>query len=118
MHRLRIVLFFCLATFAVGQNQVRCGAELRNKIDEKQLALQYGGSELIAVVGPLSFMGARMTAAPKTLQVASAVTQQWNEYLKGLAAGWNACAITKEQYSEALQKLYPSLREDGNSINT
>src|SRR5258707_6767918 len=118
MQRLHVAAIVVLAwpTVALCQSQVPCGGELRNKIDEKQLALQYGGSELIATLGPLSFMGARMTVAPKTLQTASAATQQWNEYLKGLAAGWNACAITKEQYAEALQKLYPGLKDDGSAI--
>ncbi len=33
-----------LPTVALSQNQVRCGSELRNKIDEKQLALQWARS--------------------------------------------------------------------------
>src|SRR5260370_22764475 len=95
---------FLLAELASAQGQVRCpSGEMRNKIDEKQLALQYSGSELIATMGPLGFMSGKLTVSPKTLQTASAATQQWNEYIKGLAAGWNACIITKEQYAQALQ---------------
>src|SRR6516162_102594 len=116
MWRVTAVVFLTLPMAGFAQNQVRCGSDLRNRMDEKQLAIQYNASELIATLGPLSYMGARMTVAPKTLQTASAATQQWNEYLKGLAAGWNACAITKEQYAEALQKLYPGMQQDGRGI--
>jgi len=114
MGRMAFILNLILPALVLSQTQVRCD---HAKIDEKQLALQYSSSELTAVLGPLSYMGARMTVAPKTLQIADAATQQWNEYLKGLAAGWNACAITKEQYAEALQKLYPGLKQDGSAID-
>jgi tetratricopeptide (TPR) repeat protein len=102
---------------AAAENQIRClSGELRIRIDEKQLAIQYSGQEMVGTLGPLSYMGARLTVAPKTLQTAAAATQVWNEYLKSFATAWNACVITKEQYAEALQKLYPSLNGDAAAI--
>ena len=74
MWRVTAVVFLTLPMAGFAQNQVRCGSELRNRMDEKQLAIQYNASELIATLGPLSYMGARMTVAPKTLQTASAAT--------------------------------------------
>jgi tetratricopeptide (TPR) repeat protein len=46
------------------------------------------------------------------LQQASAATQQWNEFLKGLVSGYNSCAITNQQYTDSLKRIYPRLRED------
>lgn len=112
-------VFLCLilASTAAGQKQIRCPTgEVRAEIDVKVLSLKYSGYEMVSTLGPLSFMGARLNVAPKTLQTAAAATQVWNEYLKGLAAGWNGCVITKEQYAEALQGLHPGLKQDAASI--
>jgi hypothetical protein len=46
------------------------------------------------------------------LQQASAATRQWNEFLKGLVAGYNSCAITNQQYADSLKRIYPRLKED------
>ena len=32
--------------------------------------------------------------------------------MKALAAGYNRCALTKRQYAEGLQRIYPRLQED------
>ena len=89
------LLFIAVGT---AQDRFPCpSGEIRIRINEKQLAIQYSGQEMVSTMGPLSYMGARMIVAPKTLQTAAAVTQVWNEYVKGLAAGWDACAVTKEQ---------------------
>jgi len=112
-----IPMILAAVSTAAAENQIRCpSGELRIRIDEKQLAIQYSGQEMVGTLGPLSFMGARLTAAPKTLQTAAEATQVWNEYLKGFATACNACVITKEQYAEALKKLYPSLNGDAASI--
>ena len=32
--------------------------------------------------------------------------------MKGLAEGYNSCAVTREQYAEGLQRIYPRLQQD------
>ena len=64
---------------AAAQQQIRCpSGEMRIRIDEKQLAIQYSGHEMVGTLGTLKFMGARLAAAPKTLQTAAEATQVWN----------------------------------------
>jgi hypothetical protein len=60
----------------------------------------------------LSVLGTRLEVAPKKLQEAAAATQQWNEFVKGLAAGYNSCAVTQQQYADGLNRIYPRLKED------
>src|SRR5208282_6087889 len=35
-----------------------------------------------------------------------------DEFLKGLAAGYNTCAITRQQYADGVSRIYPRLEED------
>ena len=85
----------------------------RYQIDVRQIAIQYEASALSATLSGLSVLRARIAVEPKTLQTAAAATQEWNEYLKGLAVGYNSCAITKQQYDEGLKRLVPGLKADG-----
>jgi hypothetical protein len=57
-------------------------------------------------------LSAHLSVEQKVLQQASAATQQWNEFLKGLVVGYNSCAITDQQYADSLKRIYPRLRED------
>ena len=84
----------------------------RITIDLKQLQIQYNASSFAGTLASLGALSGHLTVEQKVLQQASAATQQWNEFLKGLVAGYNSCAITDQQYADLLKRIYPRLKED------
>jgi hypothetical protein len=81
---------------AAAQKTAHCPDGDHVLIDVKQIAIQYDASSFAGTLSSLSVLGGRLEIAPKKLQEAAA-TQQWDEFLKGLAAGYNTCAVTKQQ---------------------
>lgn len=82
-------------------------------IDVRAISLKYETSALETTVSGLGVFGAQISISPKTLQKAAVATQKMNEFVKALVVGFNSCAITRHQYQEALEKLLPGLRDDG-----
>ena len=107
-----LLLFFASASRCWAQNKKSCPDGDHYEIDVKQVALQYDVSSFAGTLSALSVLGARLEVAPKKLQEASAATQQWDVFVKGLAAGYNSCAITRQQYADGLNRIYPRLKED------
>jgi hypothetical protein len=50
------------------------------------------------------------------LQEAAVATQQWNQLIVGLAAGYNSCAVTRQQYADGVNRIYPRLKKDGANL--
>lgn len=110
---IRLPLFVLMWLAVPAQKQMQCpNGEVHSEIDVQKLALSYKGQSFQLTLGGLSALSARISADPKTLQSAAAATQQWNELLKGLAAGYNSCAVSQQQYNEGLKRIYPRLQED------
>ena len=106
-------LFLVLATGeAAAQKKIPCPDGDHLEIDLKQIQIQYDASSFAGTLSSLSVLGARLEVAPKKLQEAAAATQQWDEFLKGLAVGYNTCAVTRQQYADGLKRIYPRLNED------
>lgn len=99
-------------TSASAQKLIHCPDGDRYLIDLKEIAIQYEGYSMAGTLSSLSVLGAGLTVTPRKLQEAAVATQQWNEFLKGLVGGYNSCAISKEQYAEGLQHIYPRLKQD------
>jgi hypothetical protein len=97
---------------ALAQRRIPCPDGDHYEIDLKQIAIQYDASSFAGTLSSLSVLGARLAVEPKRLQEAAAATQQWNEFVKGIAAGYNSCAVTKAQYAEGISQIYPRLKED------
>lgn len=98
---------------AFAQKKITCpNGEVRTEVNVKELALKYDGSSFSATMNGLSVLGSRVSVEPRSLQQAAAATQQWNELLKGLAEGWNACIVSKKQWTEGLNRIYPRLKDD------
>jgi tetratricopeptide (TPR) repeat protein len=96
-----------------GAESVTCpDGEKRLTLDIKELAIQYEGHSWSGTLSSLSVLGMQLERTPTQLQEAAAATQQWNEFLKGLAVGYNTCVISQEQYAEGLTRIYPRLQED------
>ena len=108
-----LVGFSWPTTQASAQKKITCpDKSQRIEIDLKQLQIQYNASSFAGTLASLGALSAHLSVEQKVLQQASAATQQWNEFLKGLVAGYNSCAITSQQYADSLKRIYPRLKED------
>ena len=104
------------AMVAAGQKKIACPDGEHIEIDIKQISIQYDASSFAGTLSSLSVLGARLEVKPIKLQEAAIATQQWDEFLKGLAAGYNTCAITRQQYADGVTRIYPRLKEDGAAL--
>jgi tetratricopeptide (TPR) repeat protein len=53
---------------------------------------------------------------PKKLQEVTEATQQWDVFLRGLVAGYNNCIVSKQEYAEELNRIYPRLKGDAANL--
>ena len=106
------LLFLLFAIPIQAQKRIDCPDGVHYEIDLSEIIIKYQATSFSATLSGLSIFRNRIGVEPKMVQKAEAATQQWNEFLKGLVAGYNSCAITKQEYAEGLQRIYPRLRED------
>ena len=103
----------CWPISLFAQQRITCPDKTqRISIDLKQIQIQYNASSFAGTLASLGALSARLSVEQKVLQQAAAATQQWNEFLKGLVAGYNSCAITDQQYADSLKRIYPRLKDD------
>jgi len=86
------------------------------QIDVREVSLKYEASGLEATLSGLGVLGAQLTVSPKVLQQAAVATQKMNEFIKALVLGYNACAVSKAEYQEALERLLPGLQGDAGQL--
>jgi len=110
------LVLILLTGAASAQKKIDCSDGQHIAIDIKQVSMQYDGSSFAGTLSSLSVLSARLEIAPKKLQEAAAATQQWDVFLKGLVAGYNNCVITRQQYADGLNRIYPRLKEDAISL--
>jgi tetratricopeptide (TPR) repeat protein len=101
-----------VAGSAAAQKRIPCQDGEHIEIDIKQIAIRYDASSFAGTLSSLSVLASRLEVAPKKLQEAAVATQQWNEFLKGLVVGYNTCAVTRQQYADGVNRIYPRLKED------
>jgi tetratricopeptide (TPR) repeat protein len=106
----------CLSGIAVAQKEISCPDGKHLEIDVNQISIKYDASSFAGTLSSLSVLGARLQISPHQLQEAAVATQQWDEFLKGLAVGYNTCAVTRQQYADGLNRIYPRLKEDATSL--
>ncbi len=100
-----------------AQKRIACPDGEHIEINVREISIRYDASSFSGTLGSLSALSGRMEVAPKRLQEATSATQQWDELLKGLAAGYNSCAVTRQQYAEGVTRIYPRLKEDGDGLD-
>ena len=115
---LALALLLLLTPAIQAQERIDCDDGVHIEIDLSAILIEYQATSFSATLSGLGIRGNWIGVEPKTIQKAEAGTQVWNEYLKGLVAGYNSCAITKEQYAEGLQRIYPRLKEDAADLET
>jgi hypothetical protein len=121
MKTLYLMLFVLVglswSTQVFAQQRITCPDKTqRITIDLKQIQIQYSASSFAGTLASLGALSARVSVEQKALQEASAATQQWNEFLKGLVTGYNSCAITNQKYADSLKRIYPRLKEDAGAL--
>jgi tetratricopeptide (TPR) repeat protein len=110
------VLLTIISPFAIAQKRISCPDGIHVEINIRELSIKYDASSFAGTLSSLGALSGRFDFTPKKLQEATATTQQWDEFLKGLAAGYNSCAITREQYAEGLTRLYPRIKADATGL--
>src|SRR5438105_299961 len=108
--------FILISVSAAAPKRISCPDGDHFEIDVKQIEIQYDASAFAGTLSSLSVMGARLQVVPEKLQEAAVATQQWDEFLKGLVAGYNSCAISRQQYADGLNRIYPRLKEDAANL--
>ncbi|SFN67372.1 hypothetical protein [Nitrosospira briensis] len=80
--------------------QIDCGDGARHTIDIRDFTTQYWAysGEFEASIADKGKLSGKLD--PKQLQAVSDASQQMNEFRKYVVAGFNSCAITKQQYGE------------------
>ncbi len=111
-----LLLLAVISASAEGQKKIQCADGEHLEIDVKSIAIKYDGSSFAGTLSSLSVLSGRMEVGPKKLQEAAVATQQWDVFLKGLAEGYNKCAVSRQQYSEGLNRIYPRLKEDASGL--
>ena len=101
-----------------GTKTVHCPDGDHIQIDVSQIAIKYDASSFAGTLSSLSVLSPRLQVVPKQLQEAAAATQQWNEFVKGLTSGYNSCAVTRQQYADGLNRIYPRLKEHAAELDT
>ena len=103
---------------ADGQNRFHCpDGTSRLTMDLQTISIRYHGASFAATLSGLGMVRSRLEIDEKTLQHASAATQEWNELLKGLVLGWNSCVISEANFREGLERIYPGLRNDMTALD-
>ncbi len=115
---LLLVLVVPAAAIAAPRTIECPDGETRLEIEIDKLRIEYQGHAFTSTLGSLGFLAGRLSIDQKPLQEAAAATQQWNEFLKGLAAGYNSCAVTRAEYAEGLERIYPRLEQDAADLET
>jgi len=102
---LPLLLLLALATAAAGQKKIACPDGEHIEIDVRQNSIQYNSSSFAGTVNGLGVAGVHLEVSQKQLQEAAVATQKLNEIFKWLAAGYNSCAVTRQQYSDSFNRL-------------
>jgi tetratricopeptide (TPR) repeat protein len=110
-------LLICVLQSPLSAEELfKCEDGPRYKIDVNQLKMKYSGKKFEMDLAFLSKFKVAIGIEDKSLQKASESTQQWEQFLIGLATMYNSCAITKKQFSEAISSLYPGMQKDSQRI--
>jgi hypothetical protein len=113
------VVFLALAVSGTAQQTFRCPetGEIRIAMDPRQVAIRYEGTSLAGAIGKVGLFSSNLSFGTTQLQQATDATQQWNQLILALVIGWNSCAISKDEYSEGLQRIYPVLKADAEEFD-
>ena len=108
-----LVLCCLAASSANAEDEIRCpDGTVRRAMNLQEVSIQYQGASFAGTLSALRVLRVRFAIEERTLQQATAATQEWNEYLKGLVDGWNSCVLTAKQYNEGLKRIYPRMQND------
>jgi len=107
---LLFIPLFLIPSPTLAQKKVTCSDGDHYLIDVREIAIKYEATRVESTLNGLAVRGFRVAIDQKTLQTAAVATQRMNEFIKGLAVGYNTCAITREQYQQAVNGLIPDMK--------
>jgi tetratricopeptide (TPR) repeat protein len=109
-------MILLLPTGSIARDKVKCNDGDHYLTDIKDISIKYECTQMAATINGLAVIRVRLTVDAKALQLAAVTTQKMNEYIKALVVGYNTCAITKEQYHEAMDNLLVYMMGDALSL--
>jgi tetratricopeptide (TPR) repeat protein len=116
---LRIATVLALSGASMtGQEPVKCpNGEVRLRVELDTVVLTYQAKTFETTLSGLrGLIKTKTSLDHQTVQEAYDATQQWNELLKGLVAGYNSCVISQQQYEDGLNRVYPRLHQDADDL--
>lgn len=95
-----VLVFLGKDFFLTRPGQIDCGDGVRQRIDIRDFTTQYWAysGEFEASIAEKGKLSGKLD--PHQFQAVSDASQQMNEFRKYVVAGFNSCAVTKQQYGE------------------
>jgi tetratricopeptide (TPR) repeat protein len=121
VRRLWLIPLLCIPlilipSLAPAEKKVACPDGDHYVIDVRQIAIKYEATRVESTLSGLAVLGVRVAVDQKTLQTAAVATQKMNEFIKGLAVGYNTCAVSREQYQQAVNRLIPDMKSGAGQL--
>lgn len=101
---LLVSLYFLLDFWKYRPHTIQCADGERQTIDYRVIQLKYSANKISLEVEVMNKLKLRPEIDPQVLQIAVESTQEWDQFLKGLVAGFNSCAVNKADYALILQR--------------
>lgn len=113
---LLVALYFLLDFWKYRPRTIKCDDGERQTIDYRDIQLQYSANNISLEMEVINKLKVRTELDPQVLQTAFESTQGWDQFLKGLIAGFNSCAVNKADYALILQR-YKSMEDTSKNLS-
>jgi len=113
---LLVTIYFLLDFWKYRPHTIRCDDGERQTIDYRDIQLKYSANKISLEVEVINKLKLRPEIDPQVLQIAVESTQGWDQFLKGLVAGFNSCAVNKGDYALILQR-YKSMEDTSKNLS-
>jgi hypothetical protein len=113
---LLVVVYLVFDYWKGRPRTIHCEDGERQTIDYRDLQVKYSGNKISLELEVMDKLKLRPEIDPKVLQTAYESTQNWDQFLKGLVAGYNSCAVSKKDYALILQR-YKKIEEITKSLS-
>jgi hypothetical protein len=101
-----VVVLLIARDFLLRGHTISCDDGMRRAIDQREFTTDTWAYSVELEASVTNKGKASAKLSPVQLQQLSASVQSANEFRKGVVAGYNGCAITKEQYAQYLTKSH------------
>ncbi len=113
---LLVVLYLLLDFWKYRPRAIQCDDGERQAIDYRDIQLKYSENKISLNVEVMNKLKLRPEIDPQVMQTAVESTQGWDQFLKGRVAGFNSCAVSKDDYALILQR-YKSMEDISKNLS-